>query len=287
MQVYLYAKSGHNFGLENVRRVSAVHNMLKESEPILCTADYRAATFAKSELGVQRGVGVDVIGNLPNVLERGDILIYDDSNEASDTMQSHMKDFCTNLYKVGVDIPFYIVDNTFFENNQNKNKIEKAIFFSDDDYANWFYELVLNGKKYDLPLLLGHYFFLGNDDKLKNHFSNIIEEEEYIDTIKSVKYLLTASVHSCMESLASGNSPVYFKRGDKKNLENLDLLQKYNIPIIDENNMKSIMERFEDIILNYPKVIKIEQFDISDIKKEITATLEKFKLIQPSLDYKF
>ena len=64
MQVYLYAKSGHNFGLENVRRVSSLVNVFKDTDPILCTADYRAATFAKSELGVNRGVGVDVIGNL-------------------------------------------------------------------------------------------------------------------------------------------------------------------------------------------------------------------------------
>ena len=287
MQLYLYAKSGHNFGLENVRRVSAIHNMLKESDPILCTADYRAATFAKSELGVQKGVGVDVIGNLPNVMERSDMLIYDDSGEASETMQSYMKDFCMHLYKVGVDIPFEIVDNTFFDHIENK--IEKAIFFADDDYANWFYELSLDSKKQNLPLLLGHYFFLGNEDKLKNHFSDILEEEEYIDTIKSTKYLLTSSVHSCMESIASGNSPVYFHRGDKdkQNIENLYLLEKYNIPTIDKNNMDSIIENFEEIILNYPKLQPIEKFDISHIKKEITDIIEKFKLIQPSLDYKF
>ncbi|MEA2018123.1 MAG: hypothetical protein U9N59_06715 [Campylobacterota bacterium] len=285
MQLYLYAKSGHSFGLENVRRVSAVYNMLKNSDPILCTADYRAATFAKSELGVQKGVGVDVIGNLPNVMERGDMLIYDDSKEASQTMQSHMKDFCTHLYKMGDDIPFDVVDDKFFEHS--KDKIEKALFFSDDDYANWFYELSLDGGKHDLPLLLGHYFFLGNDDKLKNHFSDIIEDEEYIDTIKSTKYLLTSSVNSCMESLASGNNPVYFKRGDKENLENIDLLEKYNIPTIDKNDIDSIIVNFEEIILNYPKTNTIERFDIGKIKKEITDTLEKFKLIQPSLDYKF
>lgn len=287
MQLYLYAKSGHNFGLENVRRMSAVYNMLKDGDPILCTADYRAATFAKSELGVKKGMGVDVIGNLPHVLERGDMLIYDDSKEASDTMQSHMQDFCTHLYKMGVDIPFDVVDNKFFEHSNDDKKVEKAVFFSDDDYANWFYELVQNGKKHDLPLLLGHYFFLGNEDKLKNYFSDIIEDEEYIETIKNSKYLLTSSVNSCLESLASGNKPVYFKRGDKENLENIDLLEKYNIPIIDKNDIDSIIVNFEEIILNYPKTNPIERFDISKIKKEVADTLEKFKLIKPSLEYKF
>ena len=116
MQLYVYARSGHNFGLENIRRVSAIINMLKECNPILCTSDYRAATFAKSELSVKTGVGIDLIGNLPNVMERGDMLIYDDSNEASQTMQNHMKEFSRNLYKVGIDIPFDIVDDIFLKN---------------------------------------------------------------------------------------------------------------------------------------------------------------------------
>ena len=165
MQVYIYARSGHNFGLENVRRASAICNMIKDTDAILCTADYRAATFAKSELGINRGVGIDVIGNLPNVMERGDILIYDDSNEASETMQGYMKEFCSHLYKVGDNIPFDIVDNTFFETIDIKR--EKVLFFADDDYANWFFDFAKNSSKNNIDLLLGHYFFLGNDDKLK------------------------------------------------------------------------------------------------------------------------
>ena len=141
MQLYIYARSGHNFGLENVRRASALCNTLSEYDPILCTADYRAATFAKQCLDVQKGVGVDIIGNLPNVMERGDMLIYDDSGEASDTMTSHMKEFCTRLYKVGEDIPFEITDERF--STPLETKYEKAVYFSDDDYSNWFFELIL------------------------------------------------------------------------------------------------------------------------------------------------
>jgi len=285
MQLYLYAKSGHNFGLENVRRVSALHNMLLDCDPILCTADYRAATFAKAELGVGKGVGVDVIGNLPHVMERGDMLIYDDSGEASDTMQEHMQAFSRNLYKVGKEIPFDVVDERYFDKVESKR--EKVIFFSDDDYANWFFDLALKSKKQDLPLILGHYFFLGNEDKLVSHFSEIIEEEDYIDTVKETKYLLTSSVHTCMESIASGNSPVYFKRYDKENIENLDLLEKYNVPIIEEESLEKIVEKFEDIITSYPQLNEMEKFDISSIHEEIQATLKLFESIQPSLEYKF
>lgn len=285
MQLYIYAKSGHNFGLENVRRASAICNMLQECDPILCTADYRAATFAKAELGVQKGVGIDVIGNLPHVMERGDMLVYDDSGEASDTMQAHMKEFCRNLYKIGTDIPFEVVDEEYFKHTETQR--DKAIFFSDDDYANWFFDLALNSKKIDMPLILGHYFFLGNEDKLINHFEDLIEEDEYIDTIKSTKYLLTSSIQTCMESVASGNKPVYFKRYDKEEIENVALLEKYNIPTIEEKTLEKIVEKFGQIIRNYPELNKMEKFDILEIKNEINKTLELFASIQPSLEYKF
>lgn len=285
MQLYIYAKSGHSFGLENVRRASAIFNILKDTNPVLCTADYRAATFAKYNLNAPKGVGVDIIGNMPHVMERGDMLIYDDSNEASDTMKEHMNEFCTNIYKVGVDIPFDIIDPTYFKHIENK--YEKAVFFADDDYANWFFELAKNGNKQEMPLLLGHYFFLGNDDILKNYFSDIIEDEEYEHTIKSTKYLLTSSIQAALESLASGNNPVYFKREDKKDIENLELLEKYNIPTVSGKTIDEIIESFNTVVLNYPNTNEIKQFDISKVKSEIEETLKKFEMIKPALDYKY
>lgn len=288
MQLYIYAKSGHNFGLENVRRASALCNLLKDCDPILCTADYRAATFAKQCLDVNKGVGIDIIGNLPNVMERSDMLIYDDSGESSDTMQSHMKDFCTKLYKVGADIPFDIIDERFVSGAEIKH--EKALFFADNDYANWFFDLVTKGSKKDFPLLWGHYLFFKNEDKFAEKFSEIIEDEDYIETIKSTKYLLTSSINTCIESAKCGNHPVYFKRLDQEIIENLDLIEKYNIPMINLEKIDSlddITDEFDKIIENYPKIKEIETFDITDIKKSIKDTLELFEKIQPSLDYKF
>jgi len=287
MQLYLYAKSGHNFGLENIRRASAVYDMLREQNPLLCTADYRAATFAKSELDVDKGVGIDVIGNLPHVMERGDMLIYDDSGEASDTMQTYMKDYCRHIYKIGKDIPFDIVDDCFFEKREIQR--EKVIFFSDDDYSNWFFDLVQKSDTIDTPLLWGHYFFLQNEEKLSKKFTEVIEEDEYKETIQTTKYLLTSSIHSCLESLAAGNNPVYFKRMDKENIENYELLEKYNIPTIEIENVENfelIIEKFEKIMSEYPTLESIEKFDISAIQKEISETLKLFEMVQPSLDYK-
>jgi hypothetical protein len=284
----MYAKSGHNLGLENIRRASALFNMLKGTDPILCTSDYRAATFAKAELGVTKGVGIDVIGNLPHVMERGDMLIYDDSDEASETMQSHMNEFCKHIYKVGKDIPKDVVDYAFFGKKATKRK--KVLFFSDDDYANWFFNLSEKSKKHDIPLLWGHYFFFKNEDKLAQQYIEVIEEEEYVDTIQTTAYLLTSSIHSCLESIASGNSPVYFKRLDKENIENYELLKKYNIPVIEKNdieNLDSVITEFESVIKNYPKINQIEKYDISKIKNEIENTLKLFESVKPSLEYKF
>ena len=285
MQLYIYAKSGHSFGLENVRRATAISKLLDECNPIVCTADYRAATFAKQNIGLKVGMGIDIVGNLPNVMQRGDMLIYDDSGEASSTMQEHMQEFCNKLYKVGVDIPFEIVDPQFFK--KNEIKYEKALFFADDDYKNWFLEFCKDSQQYDIPLVWGHYFFYGNEKELQKSFSNIIEEDDYIDTISSTKYILTASVHTTLESLASGNFPIFFKRDDKQ-IENFKLLEKYNIPIIEANNLDDLMSQYDEVIKNYPTNLKrFEPFDIEPIKEETNKTLEIFKKIQPSLEYKF
>jgi len=284
MQLYIYARSGHNFGLENIRRASALCNILKNSDPILCSADYRAATFAKEYLGVDKGVGVDVIGNMPNVMERGDMLIYDDSGEASDTMQEHMKEFCQELFKVGVDIPYDIVDETFYE--EGNSSISKAIFFADDDYSEWFLNCVQTGNKQDIPLIWGHYFFFKNESKFAEYFSEVREEEDYIDTVKNTQYLLTASVHTALESLASGNSPVFFQRGDKE-IANFNLIEKYNIPVISGETFDQLIANFEAVIGSYPQVKSFEKFDIEIIKTKIEDTLKKFEMIKPSLEYKF
>jgi len=289
MQLYLYAKSGHNFGLENVRRISAIQNMLLECNPIVCTADYRAATFSKNYLGVRKGVGVDIIDNLPNVMQRSDMLIYDDSKEASDTMKEYMEEFCTHLYEVGNHIPLDIVDEQFFENTL-PTKYKVAMFFADDDYSNWFFNLVQQSSKLKMPLVVGHYFFFGNEDILKEYFTELLEEEDYIDTVKTTQYLLTSSVHTALESLASGNQPVYFKRYDKDSIENLNLLQKYNIPIIDipnPKNLDTILDSFYKIIDDYPQLNSIARYDISDIKTKIQDTLKKYESIVSSLEYKY
>ncbi len=280
MNIYIYTKSGHNIGLEEVRRGAVIFNQLKKCDPILCTSDYRAATFAR-DLGVHKGIGIDIIGNLPNLMERGDMLIFD-SDEPSEDMRKFMSQYCTKLYEVGVDIPKTLVDNKFFE--KGDQSIEKTFFFGDDDYKDFLLkEFCKDSKKQNIPLLMGHYFFLGNEDKLKPYFKQIIEEEEYFETILNTKYLLTSSFNAVIESLASGNSPVFYPRKDKDS-KDLELIKQYNIPIVSGKNIDEVMTNFEKIILDYPKIKVLEKIDISDIKNTISSVIERFKAIMPSLD---
>ncbi len=280
MNIYIYTKSGHNIGLEELRRGAVIFNQLKECDPILCTSDYRAATFAR-DLGVHKGIGIDIIGNLPNLMERGDMLIFD-SDEPSDDMREFMSKYCTKLYEVGVDIPKTLVDDKFFE--KGDQSIEKAFFFGDDDYKDFLLkEFCKDTKEQNIPLLMGHYFFLGNEDKLKPYFSDIIEEEEYFDTILNTKYLLTSSLNAVFESLASGNLPIFYQRKDKDS-KDLELIKEYNIPIASGKNIEAVMNSFEQIILDYPQVKVLEKVDINEIKNTITGVIERFKTIMPSLD---
>ena len=272
MQVYLYAKSGHTVGLEATKRCAAIANALKEFDPILCTSDFRAGAFAKDLLGIRRYVNIDVIRNLHNIMEKRDILIYD-TPEINDNMKKDMTDFCTLVYGIDDEIKGIIVDSSIYNkmDNTNLNKLDKTIFFGDDDYNNIFLEMAKESEKQEINMLMGHYFFLGNEKVFSNYFSNVIDEEEYVQTIKNSKYLLTASLQSALESLACGNFPVLFKRFDKNYDE--ELITNLNIPVIKGDNLKQLIENFSVIINNYPNInnFNIISFDtiIKNVKEKI------------------
>ncbi|PUE64410.1 hypothetical protein [Arcobacter caeni] len=277
MQVYLYAKSGHTVGLDATRRCAAIANALKEFEPILCTSDFRAGAFAKDYLGVKKYVNIDVVRNLHNIMQRRDILIYE-TPEVNDAMRRDMSEFCTLLYGIGEELNEIIVDESIYTKNKNPS-IEKTIFFGDDDYHNLFLGIIEESKKYDINLLMGHYFFLGNEKIFVNHFSNIIDEEEYVQTIQNSKYLLTASLQTALESLACGNNPVLFKRVDKSYDE--ELIKKLNLPVIESGNLKELINQFELIIKDYPTIANFKCTDLSIILLEIKEKIELFnKLVR-------
>ena len=275
MQVYLYAKSGHTVGLEATKRCAAIANALKEFDPILCTSDFRAGAFAKDLLGIRRYVNIDVIRNLHNIMEKRDILIYD-TPEINDNMKKDMTDFCTLVYGIDDEIKGIIVDSSIYNklDNTNLNKLDKTIFFGDDDYNNIFLEMAKESEKQEINMLMGHYFFLGNEKVFSNYFSNVIDEQEYVQTIKNSKYLLTASLQSALESLACGNFPVLFKRFDKNYDE--ELITNLNIPVIKGDNLKQLIENFSVIINNYPNINNFNIISFDDIVKNVKEKIDLY-----------
>ena len=283
MKLYIYAQSGHAFGLEKVRKASVIAKKLEKYNPILATADYRAATYAKEHLGVNKGVGIDVLTNLPHMMNRGDFLVFD-SNEANDFTKEHMNDFCSLLYEVGQDnLNSIIVDDLYKDHLKDNHTIEKLFYYGDDDYINILLNQAKNEEvKHDISLLMGHYMFLGDEDKLKPFFSLIIDEEEYNDTIKESKNILTGSEQTALEAIANNSNVVLLQRDDK-NYIHLDLLQQCNVPIIEKNDksLNEIFKEFDSICENYPQIKRdiFTQFD-TDIKN-ILEDLSKFdKLIE-------
>lgn len=275
MQVYLYAKSGHTVGLEATKRCAAIANALKEFDPILCTSDFRAGAFAKDLLGIRRYVNIDVIRNLHNIMEKRDILIYD-TPEINENMKKDMTDFCTLVYGIDDEIKGIIVDSSIYNktDNANLNKLDKTIFFGDDDYNNIFLEMAKESEKQEINMLMGHYFFLGNEKVFSNYFSNVIDEEEYVQTIKNSKYLLTASLQSALESLACGNFPVLFKRFDKNYDE--ELITNLNIPVIKGDNLKQLIENFSVIINNYPNINNFNIISFDTIVKNVKEKIDLY-----------
>jgi hypothetical protein len=272
MEVYLYSKSGHAIGLEATKRCATIANALKEFDPVLCTSDFRAGAFAKDLLGIKKYVNIDVVRNLYNIMEKRDILFFD-TDETNDFMKSDMKEFCTLLYSVNDEMSDIIVDESIYTKIENPS-IEKLIFFGDDDYNNLFIDMCKESSKYDIELLMGHYFFLGNEKVFKEHFTNVIDEEEYVETIQNTKYLLTASLQTALESISCGNKPVLFKREDKTYNENL--ISSLNLPTIDENSIENIIEKFEKTIKDYPEITNFKNINLENIRKEIKEKIEEY-----------
>ncbi len=283
MNLWIYAKSSHRDTLENVRRGSAIANALSEFSPTLCTGDYRAASIARETMSVKDTMGVDAMGNLPHTMERLDMLVYD-NEDVTHEMHAQMGEFCSKLYSVGKDLPFDIVDESYFQ--ENKSSIKKGVFFSDDDYDKWFFDFCKGSKKYDAPLLNGNYFFLDTQKEYEKSFSEVVDEEEYKEFVKSSEFLLCGSVHTCLESLACGNKPVFFMRKDKSVL-NMKLILKYKIPLAHGENLDELMQNFENIIANYPQTQKIVPYDFSSMKEEIAAVFKEYEGLVPAMDYSY
>ena len=221
------------------------------------------------------------------MMSRNDFLIYD-SNEINDFTKNHMEEYCSLLYEVGENITNIIVDDLYKDPKKSDHQIDKLFFYGNDDYKDTLLIQIKNDTNmYNIPLLMGHYMFFGNEDKLKVNFSNLIDEEEYNDTIKQSKYILSGSEQTALEGIANNANPVLLLRNDKQYIH-LDLFEEWGIPIIKQDNktLTAIFEEFDTICEKYPS-IKRDIFDTFDIQiDEILEKLSSYdKIIELTKNY--
>ena len=258
MKTFYYVHTGHRIGLDRFRRACAIINSLGDLDITLLCSDFRIAQIA-SDFGVEKSVGIDVVRNIPQITHHGDRLIFD-SEEANPIMLEDMKSYFSTF--VHVNNNDIAIDNKFFV-NEEKN-IELTYFFGDDDYEKDLEKNLdfLDGLNPDLQL--GFYYFLDYEDSLKEKFKNHHEFEDYEETIKKTKVLITASPQAALESLACGGKPIYIQREDYIS-DFQEIFSDLNIPIIvnyDKNQLLTYLKtitnhKYINIDQNRNKVIEI------------------------------
>lgn len=230
-RIFYYAHTGHRIGLDRFHRATAIINALGDLDITLLTSDYRIAQIAHT-YGVKRSVGIDVIRNIPQIANSGDILIFD-SAEANPAMLADMQVYFSKFIRISDDpedqiypgehlINPYIkdekccnalaIDPLFFETSQKSD--DKVFFFGDDDYEEDLLKHKDSLAPHALKLLLGFYFFVDYEDKIKDAFSEMIEPEEYQETVQKAKVFVTSSPIAALQALASNSRPIYLQRED-------------------------------------------------------------------------
>jgi len=269
--IYYYVHTGHRIGLDRFHRAVAIINALPELEITLLTSDFRIAQVAH-QYGIKRAVGVDVVRNIPQIASSGDILIFD-SAEANPGMLKDMQVYFSTFIRVNDDpqdqvypgeylINPYVKDERccnalaiapMFFKEQNKSQ-ESIFFFGDDDYEEDLLRYTANLKEKKMQLLLGFYFFIDYEDKLKDSFTELIEPEEYEETIKSASSFVTSSPMAVLQALACESNPIYIQREDYIT-DFLPLFKELNIPCFDYKNMTEF-DTFhkENLSHNYQKL---------------------------------
>lgn len=253
MNYFNYVHTGHRIGLDRFRRSATVlRNLQKEIEEfdiLMLCSDFRIAQEARDH-NIKRAAGVDVVRNIPQIAQSGDKILFD-SAEINEFIHQDMIDYFSTFVRISDDpddekkegeyliSPYlegegichaYIIDDKYFEAREKKYEI--SLFFGDDDYEKDLFKNLDTFKHLNANLLLGYYFFLDYEDQLSPSFRECFESEEmYDEIVTQSNILISASPQAVLESLASGNRPIYFQREDYPS-DYIRLFKELNIPII-------------------------------------------------------
>jgi len=172
---------------------------------------------------------------MSNLMQQGDILYYD-SDEVSSELKEDIKEFCGEVFEIGIDLEANFVDDYF--KNSFDTKREIGFFYGDDDYDRNIFEF-LGDKKYDFDILNGLYFFIDYEDELLKYFNNVIEEDDYFEFISTTKTLITSSPQAAIENKLAGNNPIFFQRKDKN--YDIKYLKKIGVKIVNIDKLNELL----------------------------------------------
>ncbi len=257
--VYYYAHSGHQIGLDRVKRGTAFLKKLAENgvECQLLVNDFRAGLAAK-DWGGKEYVTIDTIQDIDAVAMSEDSIIIDSDEDDHGRLVKYCAEF-QNVWRFEHDpsdrsvhgetlfrtdckddtcVDAKIVDAMYFEPMEKEERI--LFFLSDADYDKTILKNEAFFKAFDMELLLGNYFFVKYEDDLAKLFSTLHEPEEYVDLIKSSACVVTASAQTALEAKAGGAKVIFL------NIENNAIypatdLSAYGIAIVDGFDSDKLM----------------------------------------------
>ena len=267
--LYYYVNTGHQIGLERLRRGAALLNRLtaKGVETQLLVNDFRAGLVAR-ELGVTEYVTIEGIQDIDAIAENGASIIIDSVEDDHGRLVKYCQDF-EQVWRFGHDendAPIHsekilgtdiiLVDDVFFEQSE---KEERTLFFlGDADYN----KTILGNdeffKAFDMELLLGNYFFVKYEDDLAKLFTILHEPEEYEDLVKSTTTLVTASSQAALEAKVAGAKVIYIHLAERT-LYPIALLESHGIAVVEGFDSERLTALLQNNLSN--DALIIEKFD--------------------------
>ena len=276
--LYYYAHSGHQFGLERVRRGVVFLKELRSRgfEVQLLVNDFRAGLACK-DWGGYEYVTIETIQDIDAIAMVGDDLIIDSPEDDHGRVVKFCSDF-KNVWRFSENIEDKTIynekmitrDNFIVDKELYRQKIDKKdrvlFFLGDSDYK----KTILNNsnffKEFNMDLLLGSYFFVKYEKDLEKIFNTLHEAEDYVDTINSSKIVVTSSVQTAVEAKFSGAKVIYLNIYNNS-IYNTDMLEDYGITIVNGLDVKSLKEAINSCDAKVEK-----SFNIYNIE-EITTFL--------------
>lgn len=264
---YYYAHTSHKKGLDSVRRGVACLKDAKQRgvEYKLLVNDFRAALVAK-ELGIDEAITVETIRDIDLILERGDKMLVDSSEELPLRFERFCSEFkvfrmaqkCDEKPVFNEQIIYPWLQDTIFVDtiySAHTPKTKRVLFFGGDSDAS---KSIIKHKAFfdglNMELLLGHYFFVDYEKELANIFDVLHESEEYTDLIRSSSHIVTTSLQCALEARISGANVIFISNLPMQECIK-SLFETYNINIVDDYNQNLVCQllsketKIETIIL--------------------------------------